>query len=287
MWSCAAVALKKSKVFSTSSSTLSLIARSTGRASSKVAPCTSWPFLSCSAASYGKIQFLLHGFGIRVAASRDVAREDRLRTGEDVDVDGAGAGIEQRDDAGGVETVIHLERVLQREGIDVHDEGRLAGLGDDARIRGDLVFLRGDEQHVHAALALGPGAGIEDFVVERDVLDVEGDVLLGFPEDRVGELALGVIVGSVIFLTITDVPDSDATTCLALNLLLENSRRMRVGDRAAVHDGAVDDAVGRNGLDTDGGHFEGVSRRFQLDGLDEHSTRCPDRRDSLNGETAR
>jgi hypothetical protein len=48
--------------------------------------------------------------------------------------------------------------------------------------------------------------------------------LLGLPVDRLGELG-SVIAGSVIFLTITELPDSDATTSLALNFLLAKRRR--------------------------------------------------------------
>ena len=64
------------------------------------------------------------------------------------------------------------------------------GLADDAGVVGDLLFLGGDEQDFHRALAADVAA-IENLVVEIDVLDVEGDVLLGFPVDRFGELGFG------------------------------------------------------------------------------------------------
>ena len=51
MCSSAVVALKKSKVFSISSSTVSLTVRSTARTSSKVTPSATMPCLACSAAS--------------------------------------------------------------------------------------------------------------------------------------------------------------------------------------------------------------------------------------------
>jgi hypothetical protein len=49
----------------------------------------------------------------------------------------------------------------------------------------DLVFFRGDEQKVHLP---GFGPFSQDLVVDLDVLDVEGDVLLGLPLDLLGEL---------------------------------------------------------------------------------------------------
>ena len=142
--------------------------------------------------------------------------------------------------------VVGLEGVLEREGIDVDHDRRAAGLGDDARVVGDLVLLRRDEQHVHAALAVG-AAGVEDLVVEVDVLDVERDVLLGFPVDRLGELR-PVITGREIFLTMTALPDSDAATSVALKPLVVEQAADGVGDGDGIDDGAVDDGVGRHRL---------------------------------------
>ena len=55
--------------------------------------------------------------------------------------------------AAGVEAVVGLVGVLQREGVDVDDDRHAAGLGDDAGVVGDLFLLRRDEQHFHRALA--------------------------------------------------------------------------------------------------------------------------------------
>ncbi len=57
-----------------------------------------------------------------------------------------------------------------------------------------------------------------------------------------------VITGSVIFLTMTALPDSDAATSLVWILRLSNSRRIASATAVAVDDGAVDDAVGGDGL---------------------------------------
>ena len=88
----------------------------------------------------------------------------------------------------GLESVIQLVGVLQREGIDVDHHRRPPRLGDDAGVVGDLFLLGGDEEHFHRALRVGAAAGIQNLVVEVDVLDVERDVLLGFPVDRFVEL---------------------------------------------------------------------------------------------------
>ena len=103
----------------------------------------------------GQPEFLLHRLGERVAADAHVAREHRLAAGDDVDVDGAGPDVDQRDDAPGVDAVVGLVGVLQREGVDVDHHRQAAGLADHAGVVGDLVLLRRHQQHVHRALALG------------------------------------------------------------------------------------------------------------------------------------
>src|SRR5207302_2649140 len=49
----------------------------------------------------------------------------------------------------------------------------------------DLFLLHGDEDDVD--VVAGSGGGQRD-VIEVDVVDVKGDVLFGFPLDRLGEL---------------------------------------------------------------------------------------------------
>ena len=74
-------------------------------------------------------------------------------------------------------------------------------------------------------LVVGAGSGVEDLVVEIDVLDVERDVLLGLPVDRLASSA-SVMTGRLIFLTMTALPESEAATSLVLKALFWNSRRM-------------------------------------------------------------
>ena len=91
----------------------------------------------------------------------------------------------------GLDAVVDLVGVLQREGVDVDDHRGAPGLGDHAGVVGDLFLLRRDQQDVHRPLAAGGVARVENLVVEVDVLDVERDVLLGLPVDRLGQLRLG------------------------------------------------------------------------------------------------
>ena len=194
-----------------------------------------------------QVQLLLQRLGVGVAADRDVAGEDRLVALEDVDVGRARAGVEQHDDLPGLDAVVHFEGVLQREGVDVDDDGGAAGLGDHAGVVGDLFLLRGDQQDVHRRLAAGRVAGIENLVVEVDVLDVEGDVLLGFPVDRLGELGVGHDRQRDL-LDDHGVARQRGGDVLRLDLAAVEQPPDRVRDRRAVDDRAVDDAVGRNGL---------------------------------------
>ena len=59
------------------------------------------PLLRQLGALERQVQLALHGFGVGVAAERDVAREERLIAAQDVDVDRAGAGVEQHDHRAG------------------------------------------------------------------------------------------------------------------------------------------------------------------------------------------
>ena len=93
--------------------------------------------------------------------------------------------VQQRDHAAGVDAVVDLVAVLEGEDVDVHDLRRLAGLADGRGVVADLVLLDRDQQHVHVPAG---AAALDHLVVEGHVLDVEGDVLLGLPVDRLGQL---------------------------------------------------------------------------------------------------
>ena len=112
-----------------------------------------------------------------------------------------------------------------------------------------------------------PVPGVEDLVVEVDVLDVERDVLLGLPVDRLGELRLGHHRQA-------DLLDDDRVArerrgdVFGLERLVLEQAADGVGDGGAVDDRAVDDAVGRHRLDGEGDDLEALAGRLQLDGLD-------------------
>jgi hypothetical protein len=110
---------------------------------------------------------------------------------KDVDVDRAGARIQQDDRLARLDAVVDLEGVLQGEGIDVNDDGRAASLCDHPGVISDLLLLGRHQEDVHRVAAAAGVAPVHDLIVEVDVLDVERDVLLGFPVDRLGELRVG------------------------------------------------------------------------------------------------
>ena len=182
---------------------------------------------------------------------------------QNVDVDRAGAGIEQHDHLLGLEAIIDLEGVLQRERVDVDDDRHAPGLRDDAGVVGDLFFLRGDEEHVHRPLLLAGGAGVENLVIEVDVLDVERNVLFRFPVDRLGELGLGHHRQADL-LDDHGVARERRGDFLRLERFVLEEPPDGVGDGGAVDDGAVDNAVGGNRLDRKGDDLEAFARSFQL-----------------------
>ena len=187
IFSVEVVARKKSKVFCSSCARSSETERRIGRMSwSDCSPAAS-PFLRASACSNER-ESCFWMASVYWLPPKEMSRQKIVfAPGEDVDVGDRGADVDQRDDAAGLDRVVGLVGVLEGEGVHVHEDRRLAGLGDDARVVGDLVLLDGDQQDVHRLAA----AGLEHDVVEVDVVDVEGDVLLGFPADRLGQLLGG------------------------------------------------------------------------------------------------
>ena len=114
-------------------------------------------------------------------------------------------------------------------------------------------------------------AGVEHLVIEVDVLDVEGDVLLRFPVDRLGQVLLGHHRQA-------DLLDDDGAArqrrhdILRLELRRLECAAYRVGHRAGVDDRAVDDAVGRQRFDGDRDDLEAAPGGLQLDRLDRAGT---------------
>ena len=100
-----------------------------------------------------------------------------------------------------------------------------------------------------------------------DVLDVEWDVLLRFPVDRIGELRIGHHRQGDL-LDDDGVAGQGGDDILRFEALCVENATDGVGNGDSVDDRAIDDRVGRN-------RFRGVGRdletlrsiRFQLNGL--------------------
>jgi hypothetical protein len=214
-----------------------------------------------------QVELFLHRLCVGVATHRDVAREHRLLALQDVDVDGAGAGVQQDDDLARVQAVVGVVGVLQREGVDVDDDRRASRLRDDARVVRNLLFLGGDEKHFHVAARVRPGTGVEDLVVQVDVLDVERNVLFGFPVDRLVELRLGHDRESDL-LDDHGVAGERGADVLRLEgaVVLEHVAD-GIGHRPRIDNRAVDDGVGGDRLGAVRHDPEALARRLQLDRL--------------------
>jgi hypothetical protein len=71
-----------------------------------------------------------------------------------------------------------LERRLHREGVDLDDRGLEAARLEEPHATFHEVLLGGDDHHLHLR---APAIGVEDLEIEAHAVDVEGNVLLGFP----------------------------------------------------------------------------------------------------------
>ena len=129
--------------------------------------------------------------------------------------------------------------VGERRHLDHH--GCEAGVADQLGVGLHHVLLGGHEEDLHLT---GADVLVEDLEIERDVVDVERDVLLGLPVD-----GLAGVVGA--HLVHDDLLDDDGTTGDGRgDWLLRQTGLLGAGlqgldDQLAVHDLAVDDGLGR------------------------------------------
>ena len=93
-----------------------------------------------------------------------------------------------------------------------------------------------------------------------------GMYLFGFPVDGLGELLLGHR-GQRDLLDDHGVTGERGSDVLGPELGVGEEAPHRVRHGAAVDDGAIDNAVGRNRLDTDGRHAVALPGGLELDGL--------------------
>ncbi len=133
-----------------------------------------------------QVEFFLQRVGILISAHRNVAREQRDAAPHDIDIHDAGADVQQRHGLAGIGVVVQLVAVLQREGVDIHDRRRLAGLRQHVGVIQNLVLLHRHQQHVHLRIQR-----FQQLVVEIHVGNIEGNMLAGFGLDAVVKLFFG------------------------------------------------------------------------------------------------
>jgi hypothetical protein len=118
-------------------------------------------------------------------ADEDVAGVDVDAPLHDVRVRRLVADVDERHDLVALAGLVVLVLRLQREDVDVHHHDvQPAGL-DDVRVALDLALLDRDQHDLELRPILP-----EDLEVDVDVVDVERDVLLGLPANRLAQLAL-------------------------------------------------------------------------------------------------
>jgi hypothetical protein len=151
-----------------------------------------------------------------------------------------------------------------------------AGILHDGHVVVDQVGFRRHQEDVHlGGVVLQRTDHLE---VDLDVLDVEGDVLLHLPLDRLLEL-LGGRRGQLHLLDDHGVPGEGDGDLLLVDLQLPQGGLDPLDDGAVVHDRPVDDRVGRKGEDPelpetvlgahrlDVGHLDGTRPDVQPDDL--------------------
>ena len=129
-----------------------------------------------------EVELALRALDERVAAHLEILGEVRHAALHDVDVGDLGPDVQDGDHVVGPEVVVGRQRVLRRERVHVHDQRLQAGLADQVAEGHHHVLLGRHQQHLHLLGIVRRRA--EDLEVERHVVDVVRDVLLGFPVDR-------------------------------------------------------------------------------------------------------
>src|SRR5438105_313224 len=197
------------------------------------------------------VELLLDLLGELVPAHGDVAGEGGETVRQHVDVHHRGAGVDEDHRLAAREVVVDLEGVLHREGVDVDDHGNEPRLRDHRGVVVDHVLLGGDEEDVHlprSGVLLGGG---EDLDVDVHVLDVEGDVLLRLPLDALLELVAGHAGHGDLLDDHAVARDPDGHLAV-LQLELADQLPDPLDDGGRVHQGAVDDGLGRQRRDAEG-----------------------------------
>ena len=175
------------------------------------------------------------------------------------------ADVDQADDAAHRFGVVHLERVVQGERVDVDDARLEADLGEQGEFGLDQLALGGDEQHGHLeTLALG----VQDLEVELHVVHVERHVLLGLPADDFARLRLLHPVHRDLLDDHVAAADR-GDDLLGLDAGGGHEAFDGVGHERGVHDLALDDRVAHDGSEGDLGEDRFAGAVGHGDELDE------------------
>ena len=172
--------------------------------------------------------------------------------------------VDQADDAAHGLGVVHLEGVVQGEGVDVDDAGLEADVGQQRQLVLHQLALGGHQEHGH----LEPfRLGIQDLEIELHVVHVERHVLLGLPADHLAGLGLfHPVHGDLLD---DHVPAADgADDLLGLDAGGGHEPLDGLGHDGRVHDLALDDGVVHHRGERDLGQdrpARGVRDRDELD----------------------
>jgi hypothetical protein len=122
------------------------------------------------------LELLHHEVGSR----GDVPREVRSTVAKNGQIGAVAADVHQGDDLVTRSANRGLESVLDREGIDVDDVRLQLGIPQEFDVLLDHFLAGGDQENLHL---IGADIVVDDLEVERDVVDVERDVLLRLPQN--------------------------------------------------------------------------------------------------------
>jgi len=161
--------------------------------------------------------------------------------------------------------VAELEGIPRSDGIDVDDGGGKAGVLDHRYVVVDEIGLHGDEEDIHLGRVLLKGA--DHLEINLDVFDVEGDVLLHLPLDRLFQF-LGGCRGQNHFLDDHGMSGQRGGDLLLFHLELAQRCLDPLDHRDVVHDGPVHDRVRRQGVHPELLHAELHSHRLDMSELD-------------------
>ncbi len=150
------------------------------------------------------------------------------------------ADVHKPDHAGHGFGIVQLERVVERERVDVDDIGLEAGVEEERDLVLDQLTLGRHEQHRHLQPLVH---GVEDLEIELHALHVEGHVLLGLPADHLAG------IGLLHPIHLDPLDDDVAAADRGHHLLLFHPRRLEerangAGDQRGVHDLALHDRIG-------------------------------------------